>query len=129
VAGKPSRLGYYPDVVYSANMSIVSALIGVWEIFAPWLWGYNWYLPATLTATILGGLITITGAAAAITRFVWLSLVNVFFGLCLIIAPFALGYSSIDVSWAPVINDVVIGILTVIVGIIAAIWRRTALNR
>ncbi len=120
------------------SLNWVVAILGIWELLAPFILSYSKVqkaaegaqkaaaLPKTgnamWDAIIIGIVLLIVGAWAALSNSVGLikslSWLNAILGLWLIIAPFTLGYSKLaSAMW----NDVVIGIIVLVVGAWAAL--------
>ena len=109
----------------------LTVLLGIWEIAAPWIWGYAG-LPsrATLNDVIVGGLVFAASLWAAGARYSWPSWWNVLFGIWLLAAPFLLHYTWVPhAEW----NDVIVGLLVIILGAFTAFlkpqWRHPYPNQ
>jgi multisubunit Na+/H+ antiporter MnhG subunit len=99
--------------VRTAN--IITFLAGLWLIFAPSILTY--ITPAAASNDVTVGIIVAIIAAIRYfipTRAAWLSWINIFLGIWLIIAPFGLGYIEAAAIW----NDIIVGII--VAGL--AIW-------
>ncbi len=103
------------------GLSWVIALAGVWEILAPFILGFA-VVPAGLwNNVIVGVVLIILGAWAALTANIgtartldWIAAVV---GLWLIVSPFILGTAVIT---AAIWNDIIVGIIVLILGAWAA---------
>ena len=103
----------------SITASWISVIAGIWLIIAPFVLGYVNNEPR-INDIWLG---IIVGVLALIRAFTptgtsWFSWISVIAGIWLIIAPFVLGYTSIE----PRINDIILGIIVAAV----AIWSSVA---
>ncbi|SDD35837.1 SPW repeat protein [Actinokineospora iranica] len=88
-------------------------LAGVWLIIAPFALGYPTGSPFWNDIVVGGVVAALALVRVALPRSVaWLSLVNAALGFWLIAAPFALGHP--DTAPASVGNDVVVGVLIVV---------------
>lgn len=102
--------------------------IGVWLILAPFILGYSG-LPAPMwNAVVCGVLIVVLGGirTSGILQNVGLSYTNSGIGAWLIAAPFVLGYSNLP---APMWNDIVVGVLVLVLGIWSAQATRNVNER
>ena len=127
----------------SKTLNWIIAILGIWELLAPFILSYSKVqkaaqgaqkaaaLPKTgnamWDAIIIGIVLLIVGAWAGLSNSVGLikglSWLNAILGLWLIIAPFTLGYSKLASGmW----NDVIIGILVAIFGAWAAMTAKEA---
>ncbi len=104
------------------GLSWVIAVAGLWEILAPFIIGYSATTGAMVDAIIFGILLLGLGLWAALVNtsgtIKGLSWVNAVLGLWVLLAPFILGYSK---TTGAMVNDLIIGILVVILGIWAAL--------
>lgn len=100
--------------------SWINVAVGVWEFFAPWIWGYSRYTTPLVNDLILGALIFIFGIIAATTAYAWPSWFKVAFGVWLIISPFVLNYGYVPGAAS---NDVIVGIIVGLLALIAALGR------
>jgi len=107
----------------------LNAVMGAWEIAAPWIWGYAAVSPDALwNDVILGGLILAVGLWAAWAWYSWPSLWNVLFGIWLIAAPYLFRYSAVapQAAW----NDVIVGVLTILFAVgtsfLKPVWREAS---
>ena len=89
-------------------------ILGVWLFASPWVLGYNGGT-AAWNAYAMGGGIVVFALIAAYMPKTWEEIVNILFGVWLIISPFVLGFSA----------AAQVALHTVVVGILAtafAIW-------
>lgn len=97
------------------TLSWLVALLGVWEVLAPFILGYSATSAALWDAIIISAVLVILAVWAALSNaystIKTLEWINTAAGAWLIIAPFILGYSSIVAAmW----NDVIVGIAVVV---------------
>lgn len=96
----------------------VVAVAGLWELLSPFILGYSATTVAMWNAVIVGLLLLVLGAAAALYEnvsadrtFDW---INAVLGLWLIVSPFALGFSAMPVIlW----NSIIVGVIAVVLGL------------
>ena len=104
------------------GLSWVIAVAGLWEILAPFIIGYSSTTAAMVDAIILGILLLGLGLWAALVNsegtIKGLSWTNGVLGLWVLLAPFILSYSK---TTGAMVNDIIIGILVVILGVWAAL--------
>ena len=104
------------------GLSWVLAVAGLWEILAPFIIGYSSVTGAMVNAIILGILILGIGIWAAVMNsggtIKVLSWINAILGLWVLLSPFIIRYSQ---TTGAMVNDLIIGIGVVIVGIWAAV--------
>lgn len=97
------------------GLSWVVAFAGLWQIMAPFLFGYSSVQAVLWNSIIIGSLLIILGIWAAVSdqkaTDKFLDWVNLLIGAWLIISPFALAYTAVR---AAAYNDVVVGLLVVI---------------
>ncbi len=103
------------------TLNWVIAVAGVWEVLAPFILSYSQTKTAMWDAMIIGIVLAVLGAWAGLaneTKTVKaLSWVNAVLGLWLVIAPFILAYSGVAAAmW----NDIIVGIIVVVLGVWAA---------
>lgn len=113
-----ARYDYNPAAVAGQWTLWLIALTGIWQIFAPWIWGYSWREAAVWSAVITGIVITVGALISAVSMTSWPGWWSIVLGVWLIISPFALGYAFIPRAQA---NDIVVGVIIVVLGIIAAV--------
>ncbi len=88
--------------------------LGIWLIAAPYFFAFTIWGSARIISGFVGSLIigmAMTRLAMDQPRYWWLSLGNVVFGLFLVIAPFAYGYTG---SLAATGNHVIVGLLVAV---------------
>jgi hypothetical protein len=98
---------------------------GVWLVLAPFILGYAAFAAPLWNDIVCGALIIVLGGVrrSGIMRNVGLSYTNAGIGAWLIIAPWVLPYEGLQPAiW----NDVVVGILVLIMGIWSASATRSA---
>ena len=104
------------------TLSWVIAVAGLWEIIAPFALGYSSTTGAMVDAIILGILLLALGIWAALVNsegtIKVLNWINAVLGLWLVIAPFALSYSGVS---GATVNDIIVGIVVIILGVWAAV--------
>jgi hypothetical protein len=100
--------------------SILNVLAGLWLIVSPFVLGYT-ALPVARWDTIIVGIIVLVLAgtrAANPQQYVGLSWLNLLLGIWLIVSPFALSYATLP---RPTWNDVILGVVVVILAICSAV--------
>ncbi len=99
------------------TLSWIIALIGFWEMVAPFIFGMTATTAFLWDAIIVGLALLVFGAWAALSTdkntIKYLNWINTVLGLWLIIAPFALNYSS---EAAAMWNDLITGLATLTLG-------------
>lgn len=100
----------------------LSALVGCWEIASPFVLGYDMLLAPTVNALIAGAIVALVSIHMLgpfhVCRMFW---VVPTVGLWLIVAPVILDYAAV-----PRTNDVVVGIVVVILGLWSAVASNVA---
>jgi ABC-type Fe3+-siderophore transport system permease subunit len=104
------------------TVSWLIAVAGVWEVIAPFVLGYSDNQTALWNAIIVGVVLVILGAGAALTTEPnterGLNGVSAVAGVWLVLAPFILGYSVIQAAlW----NAIIVGIIVIVLGVAAAL--------
>ncbi len=104
------------------NLNWIIALVGLWEILAPFIFGATGTAAFLWDAIIIGAALAILGVWAALSKtdstVKTLSWINAVLGLWLIVAPFVLSYSSVTAAlW----NDIIVGIIELVLGAWAAV--------
>ncbi len=98
------------------------ALAGVWMIIASFVLGYGTGTPPFWDAFIVGIVFIVLGAWAALVNQEGtdrtLDWINALVGLWLLISPFVMSYANVT---APLYNDIIIGIIAIILGAWAAL--------
>ncbi len=108
------------------TLSWIVALLGLWEIVAPFILGFGVVPAGVWNNVIVGILLIILGAWAALTSNIgtaktldWIAAVV---ALWLIISPFILGTALIPAAlW----NDIIVGIIA----LVCAVWAALAAPR
>ncbi len=90
--------------------------LGVWELFAPFIWKYGSHFTMTANACGFGVLIMMFGFWVVATDHEWASWVCVGLGAWLVVSGLALEHSLTKA----LVNDVVVGVLTIGAGYLAA---------
>ena len=109
------------------SLSWVVALIGLLELVSPFVLGFSGLTTPLYNSIIFGILLIILGVWAANSKDArtdrTLDIVNAIIGVWLILSPFILGFSmhSVAAMW----DSIIAGILTIILGAIAAFEFRT----
>jgi len=94
----------------------LNLLVGLWMLFAPWMLGFATGMGiAAQTAWILGAAIVVFAGIAVSIPKAWEEGLNIILGVCLLISPWALGYTDIAKATS---NAVIAGLLV----IIFAVW-------
>ena len=104
------------------TLSWIIAVVGLWEIIAPFVFGMTATTAFLWDAIIVGLALLVFGAWAALANdentIKYLSWINAVLGLWLVIAPFVLSYSS---AAAAMWNDIIIGLVALVLGVWAAL--------
>ncbi len=104
------------------TLSWIIAVVGLWEIIAPFVFGMTATTAFLWDAIIVGLALLVFGAWAALANdentIKYLSWINAVLGLWLVIAPFVLSYSS---AAAAMWNDIIIGLVALALGAWAAL--------
>ncbi len=104
------------------TLNWIIALAGVWMIIASFVLGYGVGAAPFWDALIVGIIFLVLGAWAAMTSQVGtdktLDWLNALVGLWLLISPFVMSYTSLT---APLYNDIIVGIIVIILGAWAAL--------
>ncbi len=96
----------------------INLILGLWLIVAPFVLGYSALSRAALTEDVVLGIIVAAFSwwiLAAMAPPVGTSWFQILCGIWVIIAPFVLAYRTITAAMA---NDVIVGIIVLIVAII-----------
>jgi hypothetical protein len=97
----------------SQSLSILNMVFGAWLVVSPYLLGYS-TSQAKWQQTFAGLVVLIlAGLRFMATQWQWLSWLNAFVGIWMIIAPFTTGYQSTVAFW----NEVILGILVALSGL------------
>jgi hypothetical protein len=124
----PNPGGGVPDSSVAAAASGLNVVLGLWLIVAPWVLDYSGQDNAVWNRVVVGAAI----AVLAITRMVSpvstapLSWVNVVLGGWLVVAPFVLTYNDTTETAAIYWNDIVVGVLVLILAAISAVTGRAS---
>jgi hypothetical protein len=109
------------------SLSWLVALVGLWELVSPFVLGFSGHTTPLYNSIIFGILLIILGVWAANSRDArtdrTLDIVNAIIGIWLIIAPFVLGFAAtvMAAEW----SSIIVGIVTLVLGVIAAYEFRT----
>lgn len=98
--------------------AIILLLAGLWLIIAPFVLNYASLGASSINDIILGIAVAVLALILMGARQNWASWLALLAGIWMVIAPFALGYSSIGTVVA---NDVILGIIVAIFGIASAV--------
>lgn len=93
----------------------ISLTAGLWMVISPWVLGYQTQSTPMWNAVILGALIAAVAFTALFQVFAWQEWTNVLLGAWVIVSPWALGFSGLQVA---MLNAVIVGV--VVAGL--AIW-------
>ncbi len=118
-------IDYRPDPQARVPSSL-NIIAGIWLIIAPWVLRYGFVRP-TWNDVILGIAIALVAAVrvSGTYRYPQLSWANVLLGIWLIVAPFVLGYGPNPAVW----NDIILGIIVIVLGAWSAIAGANELSR
>lgn len=102
------------------------AVAGLWELLSPFALGYSALTVAMWNAIIVGAVLVVLGAWAALYKEVktdrTLDWINVILGVWLVVSPFALGYSdTVTAMW----NNIIVGV----VALVLAGWAAFTYNK
>jgi len=104
------------------TLNWIIAVGGLWELIAPFVLGYSKHTTPMWDAVIVGIVLIILGVWAALANASGtvkiLSWINAVLGLWLIVAPFILSYSKLA---TPMWNDIIVGIIILVLGVWAAL--------
>jgi hypothetical protein len=103
------------DVTPTLWTGWISMILGIWLFVSPWALRYAYHGASFWNNLLLGILVLIVGIVIGSTGSSAPSRWNTFFGLWLIISPFLLRYSRLE---AVMVNDIVVGILVLLVSLI-----------
>jgi len=92
-----------------------TAILGLWQIAAPFVLGYSTLFRPLVNDVIVGTLVVVLAATCYfdLVEVSWLGWVTAVLGIWLVLAPFVLGYWMIEPATE---NDVVIGTLIAVLG-------------
>ncbi len=113
----------YPQVQWASILNIIA---GIWLIISPWVLSFNGYDSRMTGNNVIFGIVV--AVLAAIRAYaprgtVWLSWINVLVGIWLFISAF---YFAGATMATPFWNNIILGVIVAILGIIAAWERRPA---
>ena len=92
-----------------------NVLLGLWMIVSPWALGFaGGDGPAAWSAWALGAAIVIFAASAMYIPKAWEEALNAILGVCLIAAPWVLGFAAQE---RPTTNAVIVGVLVTALGL------------
>jgi hypothetical protein len=105
------------------------ALVGLWELLSPFILGYSALTVALWNAVIIGAVLIVLGAGAALYKEVkidqTLDWINSLLGLWLIVSPFILGYSdAVTAMW----NNIIVGLVVLVLAGWAAFTFRKEMS-
>ncbi len=103
----------------------ITFILGLWLIVAPFALGYGTVAASSRAEDVIMGILIAAfslWASLAPTAPAGVSWLIFIFGIWVLIAPFVLGFSH--ASSAAVGNNVIIGIVTLILGLISAVGSR-----
>jgi len=120
----------------SNRLSGILILVGIWELLAPFIWGYATIVEPLWNDVLFGAALIVLAGVSVLseseTTDRGLDWVNTVIGLWLIAAPFILNYTRLTPAlW----NDIIVGIITVVLSAWAAVsvitpsMRRTFKDR
>ena len=89
---------------------LVNMLVGIWLFVSPLVLQYTNHEAAAWNAYLLGAVIVVFAAIAANMPRVWEEVLNMVFGVWLVLSPYALGFAS---ETTIAVNVVAVGVLTV----------------
>jgi hypothetical protein len=112
----------FEEKISAAWQDAVNLVLGAWLALSPLVLGYAARNDAAWNAYLVGAAIVIMAASAIWYFQQWEEWINALLGLWLIVSPWIIGYSALEV---PLWNQVVVGVLTA--GL--AIWAAQAENR
>lgn len=88
----------------------VNMLLGLWLFVSPWVLQFAGHEAAAWNAYVVGTAIVLFAAIAVYMPKVWEELINMIFGVWLVISPYALGFAT---ETTVAVNAVAVGALTV----------------
>jgi hypothetical protein len=106
----------------SNRLSGILILVGIWELLAPFIWGYATIVEPLWNDVLFGAALIVLAGVSVLseseTTDRGLDWVNTVIGLWLIAAPFILNYTGLTSAlW----NDIIVGIITVVLSAWAAV--------
>jgi hypothetical protein len=109
---------------FSADLSWLALLAGVWVMLAPWIWGYHDADGAITTDVVTGALVVALTLAAIVLPGLWT--LNVLAGLWLVVAPWIVGYG--DANGPVGLSDTIAGIVICAVSIASLVTSERAVR-
>jgi hypothetical protein len=108
------------------SLSWLVAVAGLWEVLSPFILGYSAITVALWNAIIVGVVLIVLAAWAALSEQVRLDRnlewINAVLGVWLILSPFALNYSTVVTAlW----NNIIVGVVVIVL----AAWAATTFGR
>lgn len=108
------------------SLSWLVAMAGLWEVLSPFILGYSAITVALWNAIIVGVVLIVLAAWAALSEQVRLDRnlewINAVLGVWLILSPFALNYSTVVTAlW----NNIIVGVVVIVL----AAWAATTFGR
>jgi hypothetical protein len=101
----------------------VNVVLGVWMFLSPWILGFAAAQGAAAwCAWILGAAVIVFAASAVYVPKAWEEAINIILGLCLIVAPWVLGFGAQSTATS---NSVIVGVLVVAFGVWAMLRDTT----
>ncbi len=100
----------------SNRLNWVVAIVGVWEVLAPFILGYSAVTAAVWNAVIVGIAVIVFAVWSALSNNLGtsraLDWITAIIGLWLIVAPFILGFTGVTAAlWNAIIVGIVIAVL------------------
>jgi len=103
----------------ATSLSWLVAVAGLWALVSPFSLGYSAITMAMWNAVIVGAVLIILAAGAALSRDAGidrnLDWINAVLGLWLVVSPFILGYSA---TMAALWNTIIVGLMVIVL----AVW-------
>jgi hypothetical protein len=108
------------------SLSWLVAVVGLWEAMSPYILDYTTTTVAVWNAFIIGVVLIVLAAWAALSEAFRLDRnlewINAVLGVWLILSPFALNYSAVEIAlW----NNLIVGVVTIAL----AAWAATTFGR
>lgn len=103
--------------------SALSVLVGLWQASAPFVLGYSGLLRPTVNDVLIGGIVAVLAASRYLGAYetAWPSWVSALLGGWLLVAPFALDYTTLGPAS---LNDLIVGTILIVLGF----WNAAATN-
>ena len=132
----PDERGYgqpggTPPAAQAGVASGLNLLLGMWIVISPWVLGYSQAPDAVWNAVVVGTAIAILALirTASPLQFEGLSWVNFVLGGWLIVSPLVLSYERLDSVTALTANNVIVGLLVLILAAWSAAMTGRATDR